>query len=200
MTRTRGTHPLLKGYGWVPGLMDPGFAEGIAEVFGRLLDEPRVLTEHLGLAPDEAERLIHARRANDVLRIRGLLTAFSFEREALANPEGDLDALSLAIERRFTGFYLPPDAEPTWANTPFLATYPGYVQSYLIASLCAVQVRDALQQRFGNDWISAAAGVHLTEQMVADGARWTFREKMIRATGKPLEASALLAFVNDKAP
>jgi hypothetical protein len=199
MTRTRETHPLYKGYEWVPGLTDPGFAEGIAEVFGRLLDEPRVLTEHLGLAPDEAERLIHARRADDLLKIRRALSNIAFERAALENPDADLDQMSLAIERRYGGFGLPADAEPTWATSAFFASYPVYVQSYTLAALCAVQVRDELKRRFGPSFISPEAGRLLTEQMIADGARWTFREKMIRAIGRPLEAGPLLAFVNGKA-
>jgi hypothetical protein len=196
MTRTREEHPLYKGYEWVPGLMDPGFAEGIAEVFARLLDEPRVLTEHLGLAPDEAERLIHARRMEDVLSIRRALFNIAFERAALEQPDADLDQISLQIERRFSGFYMPPDTEPVWATSAFFATYPVYRQSYTLASLCAVQVREALKKRFGEGWISPEAGKVLTETIVADGARWTFREKMIRLTGRPLEAAPLLAFMN----
>jgi hypothetical protein len=199
MTRTSEAHPLYKGYEWVPGLTDPAFAEGIAEVFARLLDEPGVLGEHLGLAPDEAERLIHARRANDLLRIRRALYDIAFERAALQNPDADLDQLSLQIERRYSGFRIPADAEPVWATSAFFATYPVYVQSYTLASLCAMQVRDALKARFGASYISPEAGEFLTRQMVADGARWTFREKMIRTTGRPLEADSLLAFLNDKA-
>jgi hypothetical protein len=195
MTRTREAHPLFKGYEWVPGLMDPGYGEGVAEVFARLLDEPRVLTEHLGLSPDEAERLVQARRFDDVLRIRRALTSVAFERAALERPDADLDQISLQIERRYSGFFMPPDAEPVWATSAFFATYPVYTQSYTLASLCAVQVRDALKQRFGERWISPEAGRFLTDTLVADGARWTFREKLIRMTGRPLEAGPLLAFV-----
>jgi Zn-dependent M32 family carboxypeptidase len=199
MTRTREEHALYKGYEWVPGLTDPAFSEGIADVFARLLDEPRVLTEHLSLAPDEAERLIQSRRADDLLRIRRALSNIAFERAAIEQPEADLDQLSLVIERRYGSFGTPMDAEPVWAASPFFATYPVYVQSYLLASLCAVQVRDALKARFGAAFVSPEAGRFLTEQMVADGARWTFREKLIRATGRPLEPGPLLAFVSGRA-
>jgi hypothetical protein len=154
-----------------------------------------VLTEHFGLSPEEAERLIHARRIDDILRIRRALTSVAFERVALERPDADLDRTSLEIERRYSGFFTPPDAEPIWATSAFFATYPVYVQSYMLASLAAVQVRDALKQRFGERWISPEAGRALTDGLVADGARWTFREKLIRMTGRPLDAGPLLAFI-----
>ena len=199
MTRTTAGEAILKGYEWVPGLFDPGFAEGIAEVFGRLLDEPRVLTEHLGLTPEEAQRLVRARQIEDLLRIRRALAAIAFEAAVLERPDADLDRLSLMLERRYSGFFVPGDAEPVWANTPFLATYPVYIQSYTLAAVCAVQVRKALKARFGERWISPEAGAFLTEKMVADGARWTFREKLIRATGRPLDAGPLIEFVSGRA-
>lgn len=200
MTRTTATHPLYKAYEWVPGLTDPGFAEGIAEVFGRLLDEPRVLTEHLGLAPEEARRLIQARRLEDLLRIRRALASIAFERAALERPDADLDQISLLVERRYGGFFLGRDVEPVWATTPFLATYPVYIQSYTLAAVSAVQLREALKARFGERWISPEAGSWLTERMVEDGARWTFREKLIRATGRSLDPGPLLAFINGREP
>jgi|SoiMethySBSTD1v2_1073268.scaffolds.fasta_scaffold04927_18 hypothetical protein len=195
-TRTRPENPLYAGYEWVPGLSDPGFAEGLAEVFGRLLDEPRVLRELVGLDATEAERLIAARRADGMVRVARGLQSVTFERAALEQPGQDLDQLSLALEGRFTGAFLPPGTEPVWATSPFLSTYPVYTHAYLLAAMFAVQVRDALKQRFGERWISPDAGNHLAETLIADGARWTLDEKLVRGTGSILTAQAFAHFLN----
>ena len=196
-TRTRARHALYKGYEWVPGLSEPAFAEGLAEVFGRLLDEPAVLREHLGLSDVEARRVVASRRAAALHRARRTIGWIWFERTALAHPTGDLDKLSLVVERRHTGA-ASQNAEPIWATSPFLATYPVYVQSYLLASMMAVQIRAALKARFGDRWISPEAGRHLTASVVEDGARWTFDEKMIRATGQRLGPEALVRFITGR--
>jgi hypothetical protein len=197
-TRTRPDHVLYAGHEWVPGLSDPGFAEGLAEFFGRLLDEPRVLTDFLGLNADEATRLIHARRADGLIRLGRLLSSIAFERSALERPDANLDQMSLDTEQRITGVAVPPGTEPVWATSPFLATYPVYTHAYLMAAMFSLQVRDALKRRFGERWISPAASEFLTESAVADGARWTLDEKLVRATGSPLLAHAYARFLSGR--
>jgi hypothetical protein len=189
---TEVSEPLFKGYEWVPGLLDPAFAEGSAEFFGRLLDEASVLRDHLGLEPQEIETVRRARRLETLLSIRRGLVASAFERAALEQDGANLDALSLDVERRVSGLFVPRDAEPVWATSPFLATYPVYTQSYQLAACVAVQVRDALKARFGEGWISPEAGAYLRERFLSDGARWTLTEKLVRTTGSDLDANGLL--------
>jgi len=194
---TRETEPLFKGYEWVPGLLDPAYAEGTAEVFGRLLDEPRVLRELVGLSDSDALAVVRARRLQTLLSIRRGIVSTTFERAALEQPGADLDALSLDIERRLSGAMVPRGTEPTWAASAFLATYPAYTQSYQLAAVVAVQVRAALKARFGEDFISPRAGRWLADRMMADGARWTLREKLVAVAGSPLDPGPLLRFVNE---
>lgn len=194
-TRTREEHPLYKAYEWVPGLSDPAFAEGIAEVFGRMMDEPSVLRDLVGLDEDEIRRTLRARRMGQLVRARRAIGSIWFERTALAQPKGDIDALSLLVERRHTGVHVPRGTEPVWAASPFLATYPVYTQSYLLASMVAMQIHAGLRERFGDAWQSAEAGRYLTDRAVADGARWTLDEKLVRTTGHPLSARDLTRFI-----
>lgn len=194
ITRTEAGNPLYAGYEWVPGLMDPAYAEGVAEVFGRLFDVPDVLREHFGLDEKESEALIAQRRLQALVSARRTLAQVELERALHDAPEGDLDALSLEVERRFGPADLPEDAEPVWATTPFIATYPGYTQSYLLAAMVAVQVREALQARFADGWLSPAAGEFLTQAFVRDGAKLTLGEKLRRTTGRGIDAGPLLEF------
>jgi hypothetical protein len=192
---TATEEPLYKGYEWVPGLTEPAWDEGLAETFAHLLDEPEVLRRFFGLSARDAETVARGRRLEALAGIRRGLTAIRFERAALEAPDGDLDRLSLEIERRFSAMYLPRDAEPTWAASALLATYPVYVQSYTLGACIAAQVRAALVARFGAQWLSPRAGKFLVERMLADGSRLTTKEKLVRGTGSPLEASALLRYL-----
>jgi hypothetical protein len=167
----------------------------MAETFSRLLDEPRILTEHFGLSADDAKRVVWMRKMELQIGIRRGLVATTFERLAHEQPDGNLDAISLDIERQLGGFALPNDAEPTWASSAFLATYPVYTQSYQLAAMVALQVREALKARFGDDWISPRSGMWLTERLIADGTRYTLSEKLIRTTGATLDNAALLRFL-----
>lgn len=192
---TESAEPLYKGYEWVPGLLDPAYAEGVAEVFGRLLDQPRVLREHLRLSAEESETVLRARRLETLVSIRRGLVATAFERAALEQDGANLDALSLDIERRLSGLFVPRDAEPVWATSPFLATYPVYTQSYQLAACVAAQVHRALEVRFGDDWLSPEAGAFLRQNLLADGARWTLNEKLVMTTRDRLDATSLLRFL-----
>ncbi len=190
---SRPLHPLYAGYEWVPGLLEPAYAEGVGETLGRLLDLPFVLMEFAGYSESEAARTVEARRARLALGIRRGLAWMEIERSLHEHPEGDLDVMSLAVERRLWGG-LPSDAEPTWATSPFLANYPAYSQSYILASVVALQVRAALRRNLGNV-LSVKAGDHLRSKFVRDGMRWTLREKLIATTGSPLSVSSLIQFM-----
>lgn len=195
-TRTTTDEPLYKGYEWVPGLSDAAFAEGMAETFARLFDMPEVVQEHFGLDAATAQRLARQRRWKSLVQIRRGLAWIAFERVALENPDVDLDHLSLEVERSVGGIPIPSGTEPVWASSPFLSTYPVYTQSYVLAAMFAVQMREALRERFRGDWISPRAGAFITDRAVADGARWTLREKLVRATGAPLSAEPLVRYLS----
>lgn len=196
-TRTRVSEPVLKGYEWIAGLSQPGCDEGVAEVFGELLDEVGVM-ERFGpaLAPGELQRAQQGRRKGALLRMRGQLLSISFEREALRDPAQDLDALERRLLQELLGLHVPPDLEPTWATSPFLATYPVYTQSYLLASLFSQQLRATLRARFGSPWLRPEAAAWLVENVVHDAAATTLDQKLVRATGAPLAPDAYLTYLS----
>jgi hypothetical protein len=193
-TRTRTNEPLYKAYEWIPGLVDPAFAEGVAETFSRMLDVPAVLTRFVGLSADDAAAVARRRKLETLVGIRRSLVAISFERSSLER-DGNLDQIALDAERRFSGTIVPRDAEPVWAASAMLATYPVYVQSYMLAAMMALQVRAALSARFGTESVSEKAGAWLAERLVSDGARWTLDEKLVATTGSVLDSSELLRYL-----
>lgn len=195
-TRNREERPVFKGYEWVPGLTEPGYDEGVAEVFGRLLDEPEVLEARVpGLSPGERGELLRSRARGELVTLRARLISVAFERAALDDPEQDLDTLWKRLHRDLLGLEGPADAEATWATSPFLATYPVYTQSYLLAAMLSCQVRAALRARLGPSWVSPAAGELLASQLVADGARGRMDDKLRRLTGSSLSPDAYAAWL-----
>ena len=196
----RGTQersPLLKGYEWIPGLSAPGFAEGQAELFGRLLDIPDQLRGELNISAPTAKRLAARRRAATVIQVRRLLGLIELERRAYADPSADLDALSLQIERQSLLTYLPRGVAPVWSASPFHASYPVYRQSYLIAAMMSVQVRAALMRRFAERWIGRRSGAFIRRRLVNSGVRWTTDEQLVRATGQPLHWGDLVNYLTE---
>ena len=128
------------------------------------------------------------------MSLRHRLAAIAFERAALESPDGDLDALARKLDREIAGFDVPDDAPAIWATSPFLATYPVYVQSYVVAAVMSAQVRGSLRARFGGSWLRPEAG-ELLGRMVADGARTTMDEKLVRLTGAGLSVDAYVAWL-----
>jgi hypothetical protein len=196
-TRTRVSQPVFKSYEWIAGLGQPGYDEGVAEVFGNLLDEAGVM-ERFGpaLAPGELARAQQGRRKAALIRLRGSLFSIAFEREALRDPEQDLDALERKLLHELQGLHIPADLEPTWAASPFLASYPVYTQSYVLASLFSHQLRATLRARFGAPWLRPDAASWLVENVVYDAAATTLDQKLTRATGSALSPDAYLAYLS----
>lgn len=192
-TRTRTPYPIARGYEWVPGLTAPGFDEGMAEVSALLIDDDAVLARYTDLTPEERRSVLDEARRHELASTRALLAQVAFERAALDDPEQDLDALQRRIDHELRGVEFPDDAPPTWAATPFLATYPVYRQSYVIAAAVAAQVHAALRERFGDRWLSPEAGRFIAETLYAPGEMIPWTERLSRATGRPLDTDALVA-------
>jgi hypothetical protein len=165
----------------------------MAETFALLFEDPAVLHTHGGLDPEACTRLLAITRRQRVGSLRATLAAVAFERAALADPAQDLDALQRAVLSRYHGVSHGPDAPPTWANTPFLATYPMYQQSYVLAALVSSQVHASLRARFGERWYTPEGASYVARTLFAQGERVPWERRIAEATGRPLDARDLLA-------
>lgn len=192
-TRTSVPEAIFKGYEWVPGISSPGFDEGMAETFALLFEDPEVLQRHTGLDAGASARLLAITRRGRLASLRATLASVAFERAALADPSQDLDALQRAVLSRYHCIEYGADAPPTWANTPFLATYPMYQQSYVLAALVSAQVHAALRERFGPRWYGPEGAAFVVRSLFAQGERVPWEERVRAATGRPLDARDLLA-------
>jgi peptidyl-dipeptidase A len=175
--------------------------EGLAETLGHFAYDRHWLVRAAGVSPEQAERLEQVGKMQLLVWLRRSIvlqayTEISLYRDRRANP----DSLYAAAYRRFVGVELPPG--DYMGSKDLFATGPLYAQSYLYANMIATQLREAMREQFGVDDLSREprVGGWLTERFFAPGASVPWREKVERATGKPLSTDALARYLGDAAP
>lgn len=175
--------------------------EGLAETLGHFAYDHHWLVQAAGVAPQQAERLEQVGKMELLLWLRRSITLQAYTEISLylhrrANP----DSLYTAAYRRFTGVELPPG--DYMGGKDLFATGPLYAQSYLYANMIATQLREAMREQFGVDDLTREprVGAWLTERFFAPGASVPWREKVERATGKPLSTDALARYLAGASP
>ena len=175
--------------------------EGLAETLGHFAYDHHWLVRAARVAPDQAELLEQVGKMELLLWLRRSITLQAYTEISLylhrrANP----DSLYAAAYRQFTGVDLPP-GDYVGAKDLF-ATGPLYAQSYLYANMIATQLREAMREQFGVDDLTREprVGAWLTEHFFAQGASLPWREKVQRATGKPLSSDALARYLAGAVP
>jgi hypothetical protein len=87
----------------------------------------------------------------------------------------------------------PADAESLWEANTWYTSYPVYWQNYILASMIADQVHEAMELRFGSD-LGGESGVadYLCESFYRSGNGLSWTERLIKGTGRPLAPDAFL--------
>lgn len=154
-----------------------------------------ILLERVALRSESARRpwspdLAQWERWRSIFRMRHLVGSSLFEMLAYDRPEGDLDALHAEIQEHYLG--VSPHPGPMWASRALFVTHPLYLPNYVLARLIAGHVLAALRERFGDVLDRPEVGSFLVTHLWRPGAAWPWDEKLIRATGRPLDSSAWL--------
>ena len=122
---------------------EPGpFCEGMAQSMARFVDDPTMLLDYIKL-PEEIIKTNKAIYGTYVVHhMRELITQAEFEWQMYAKPETN----RLDSYRSILNEYLMVPASDTlaWANNIYWASYPFYVQNYVIAEMIASQTHGAL--------------------------------------------------------
>jgi Zn-dependent M32 family carboxypeptidase len=115
-----------------------------------------------------------------------------FEFEAYADPSQDLAALYNRIRAEYLGVDLHD--VPVWAYNPMYGSDPIYLQSFVLAHVVARQIQNAVDQRFGPQW-GSAAGNFLRQKVYSRGAEQSLDEIMLAGTGKKLDPQFLIEYL-----
>lgn len=187
------THPILKGYEWIPGAQCAAFEEGIAELHGEFTEDTVWLGAYTE-APAKVLREYLAGRSLPALhRLRRLMKDFFFEYEMYKNPDQDLALLERTMMQKYL-LVTPEEDDPhTWASSIWYVSYPAYYQNYILASMISTQLQEALSNKFGRGKFSdTTVASWMIRHLYRDGETEEWTERVRRATGKSLETGAFL--------
>ncbi|CAN5815358.1 M3 family metallopeptidase [soil metagenome] len=168
--------------------------EAIALVMGALAEDPGWLSFVAGVPNEdlEKEKLTARTRADRLIFIRWALVMFHFERALYGDPDGEgLNTVWWELVERLQLVQRPTGRdEPDWAAKLHVAMAPVYYHNYVLGTLIAAQLRHYLESyvTHGPFYKNEAAGRYLLESIFGPGARESWQDTVLRATGEPLNA------------
>jgi hypothetical protein len=171
-------------------------SEGTAETLGHFAYDRHWLARAAGLTPAKAAALETVGKEQLLLWLRRSICLNAWiELNAYSDLHGDLEGLTHESYQRFVGVELP--AGQYFGDRAMFATGPLYFQSYLYANMIATQFRAAMREQFHTSDLSQEPRVAawLTTNVYADGGLVPWPTKVVRATGHPLAAGDLVAYL-----
>jgi peptidyl-dipeptidase A len=174
--------------------------ESIAILCGRLVHDPRWLTDIGGLPAEEVERisepLLETMSAQSLLFARWVLVMTHFERALYSDPEADLDVFWWELVSRYQLVAPPPGRRaPDWAAKIHVAVAPVYYHNYLLGEILASQLQATCQKECGGLVGVPEAGRLLEERVFKHGALMRWDVLVEQATAKPLSAADFVASI-----
>jgi peptidyl-dipeptidase A len=180
--------------------------EASAMLFGRLSRNAEWLARWAAVPAAEARAaasaLARATRAQLLVQTRWNLVMCHMERALYADPEQDLDTLWWDLVARFQGVPRPDGRRaPDWASKIHFSIAPAYYHNYLLGEMMASQLEaHILGEVLGGGADAAARYVHspevgafLRERLYRGGRTRDWRDTLVHATGRPLDADAFVA-------
>jgi len=186
-------HPILKGYEWVPGAQCAAYEEGVAELHAEFTEDTAWIAAYSPTPGHVAQEYATTRHLPALYRVRRLLKDFFFEYEMYRNPDQDLDSLEKQMFEKYLLVTLPEDEPPAYASSIWYVSYPCYYQNYILSSMIATQLQEALSDKFGPDKLSdSTVAPWMIEHLYRDGETTEWSVRVRHATGKSLETGAFL--------
>jgi len=130
--------------------------EGVAMLFGCLMQEPSWMVTYAGADQARVDELAEAirqqRRRELLIFARWTMVMLHFEKALYENPGRDLNTLWWDYVERFQLVNRPADRdEPDWAAKPHFTIAPVYYHNYMLGELFAAQLRGALAKKSGHE-------------------------------------------------
>ncbi len=169
---------------------EPGpFCEGMAQTMARFADDPEFLVSFANVPEPLLRTNSRMWRASNIYHMLTLITQAEFEWQMYSNPETDLLDAWRTIQSEY--LRVPAQDSLAWANNMYWASYPFYIQNYLVAEMIASQTHHTLNKTFGHS-IHADAGDWLGRNYWNPGGSVEWSEKIANATGAELSTDQLI--------
>lgn len=186
-------YPILRGYEWIPGAQCAAFEEGIADMHAEFTDDSLWLSMFTKVKQKEVARYMQERALPSMYRLRRLLKDFFFEYEMYHKPHQDLAALERALYKKFLLVDLSDKEPHQFAASMWYTSYPCYYQNYVLSSMIATQLQEALTNKFGNEKLkNKNVAPWIIQFLYASGETEEWTDRIRQATGKSLEPGAFL--------
>jgi len=186
-------YPILKGYEWVPGAQCAAFEEGVAELHAEFTEDTGWIASYSATPVHVIQEYASTRHLAALYRTRRLLKDFFFEYEMYRDPDQDLAALERKMFEKYLLVTLPEEEPPTFASSIWYVSYPCYYQNYILSSMIATQLQEALSDKFGRGKLTdSTVAPWMVEHLYRDGETSEWSERVRHATGKSLETGAFL--------
>jgi hypothetical protein len=188
---TQVKYPILKGYGLVDGVFNPGYYRGIAQFHGGLVFDSSWIDTVL--QPKNIRFLLRKKSTGAIAELRYALATFSIEYELFKNPERNLDSLEDVIRK---SILLTDTAihEPVifTLRSQFVSS-PGTSHASLLADMIAAQLDEARMSKFGKDNpTNPQIAKWLVNNLYKPGETLEWFERIRNATGKSVEPGPYL--------
>jgi peptidyl-dipeptidase A len=173
--------------------------EAIAILMGRQASNVDWIEAMVGINPKEKKALQKSladnSRLTEILFSRWAQVMVRFERGLYQNPDQDLNKLWWDLVEEYQLVKRPENRnEPDWAAKIHLAQYPCYYHNYMLGSMAASQILNALERdglkMTGFSEISFAArpdvGKFFKDKIFSSGAKYQWNKLLRYATGEGL--------------
>jgi len=173
--------------------------EAVAMLFGRLSRNAAWMQTMLILSDEETAKIKQVSERylqfQQILFVRWALVMYNFEKALYANPDQNLNALWWDIVEKYQLLKRPPGPpDAGWASKLHFTTAPCYYHNYMLGELLASQLHNyivhnvlTLESDEGLSYIGdRRIGRYLRENVFGPGARDTWQEMIVQATGEPL--------------
>ncbi len=164
--------------------VEPAWAAGIGRFFEDLCLQPDWLRTYARVPNNLVTRATGAKRANDLLHLRLLLTNAMFEYEAYRNPNTNMSTLWWDMFETYTMLPVNDDLQPWAVNEVFVSFPLGYrneLQAEVIASQTMAYLASHYDGAVGNPEVRS----FLVHNYFRFGGRYPWQELMERGTGEP---------------
>ena len=173
-------------------LIDGSWSEGVAQTFAALCEDSTWLQKYAHLSPELISRYLKARREQEIISLRLMLTRLMFEYQAYTNSNVDLNKIYWDL---FEQYMLLPrhDEIKPWAAVSHYITHPVYLQNYLFGNVVATQTVAYREKTYGGFTDRNTSGSFLTQNYLRFGSRYRWRELLLRGTGEDLNPQYLVS-------
>ncbi|MCA9734841.1 hypothetical protein KC799_22095 [candidate division KSB1 bacterium] len=177
-------YPILKGYDWNLGGDNAGWAEAMADVIARFVENPKWRAKY---AKQKPLQQIEVTPAEMAAYLRFQLVTIMFEWHLYQDVQQDLVTLNNKLMRKYLL------VEEDGSNAPKLASelfidYPMFLYAYTMSDIISWQIHQALDTRFGAGYIfDPGTANFLITTLFQDGELYPWEQRLQRATGKKLD-------------